>query len=692
MPQKTNPPFTTGRSAVSAPGTAATGARLTFSLAALLFACPVLALHLGELQVRSHQGEPLVAELEIVEAYPGEAEGSAEMSIASGAEHKAAGLRFSPVLGSIRFEAYRLQDNRLFLHVTSAQSVEEGDFDMYLRGRVASRTLTRQYKVHVPVAEKKIKPAAGAKNNKYELEAPPIVPTIATAVAATPPLAAEAVPSPGTNVSETPTATSSQPTSEVPANTQAIGDVDASKDGERVGNLGTAEPPSASAPPPIEPRAAEINTENLPAPLPAPLSAPLKAQAAQGGTNAKSELSPEAQALLNAAQNPAKRLRPVTSKEGPAGAVDKKNVTSKDAVGSAKSETQAAKTVKTKRTEPQTDARQDKQTSVQKGDSLLKIASRYRTRSVTLEQVGLAIYRQNPHAFLAGNPHLLKPKAQLVVPNIDVIAAVSKDEAFAVLRSQNFATYRQKLARQSELVAETNRSQSGGRIRLNTQDLASSPAPDKLTLSTKNQSSLNAEEALAERGNKEQIQNRLKETQQNQSELNSVQGNAQAAVNATAGTRQLESDRTRSESQTPITPTNGVGQVGEGGEGISSAAVVNGVESQSEVPVGDASEAPSFWSNWKYHILSLGLAAFLLLLLSYMRRSRRVELVDESLLHSNAAASEPEITLKSAISINGKGLQKMKSKMSPSDTNRTKIEGDMELASALRAEKRSPLG
>ncbi len=98
------------------------------------------ALSLGPLALYSVEGEPLRAEIEIVEKFPGEGEGQVELNIASQSEHRKAGLRYQNILGQLRFEPYRRSDNRLFLRVITVAPVEQKQFDMLLSVRWAGAT------------------------------------------------------------------------------------------------------------------------------------------------------------------------------------------------------------------------------------------------------------------------------------------------------------------------------------------------------------------------------------------------------------------------------------------------------------------------------------------------------------------------------------------------------------------------
>lgn len=62
---------------------------------------------------------------------------------------------------------------------------------------------------------------------------------------------------------------------------------------------------------------------------------------------------------------------------------------------------------------------------VQRGDSLWRIAARMRPQNAALQQVMSAIVAQNPHAFINGNPDLIKEAAHIQAPSAERIAAAA---------------------------------------------------------------------------------------------------------------------------------------------------------------------------------------------------------------------------------------------------------------------------
>ena len=85
--------------------------------------------------------------------------------------------------------------------------------------------------------------------------------------------------------------------------------------------------------------------------------------------------------------------------------------------------------------------------TVKRGDTLVGIANRVRSDSVSLEQTLLGLYRENTQAF-DGNMNRLKAGKTLNVPSAEKVAAIPQKEAVRELKLQadDWRAYRQKLA------------------------------------------------------------------------------------------------------------------------------------------------------------------------------------------------------------------------------------------------------
>lgn len=96
--------------------------------------------------------------------------------------------------------------------------------------------------------------------------------------------------------------------------------------------------------------------------------------------------------------------------------------------------------------------------SVKKGDSLAKIAKQYKTTDLTLQQVMLALYRNNPNAFVGKNINRLKSGKILKVPSSTEMASVGSKEAShqIVAQTREWQHYRRQLAESAGGATDTS--------------------------------------------------------------------------------------------------------------------------------------------------------------------------------------------------------------------------------------------
>src|SRR5512139_3765312 len=86
--------------------------------------------------------------------------------------------------------------------------------------------------------------------------------------------------------------------------------------------------------------------------------------------------------------------------------------------------------------------------TVKAGDTLGRIASQNRPAGVSLDQMLVAMFRQNPEAFAGSNMNRLKAGATLNIPSASDAAAIAAGEARreVVAQSADFAQYKSRLA------------------------------------------------------------------------------------------------------------------------------------------------------------------------------------------------------------------------------------------------------
>jgi pilus assembly protein FimV len=125
---------------------------------------------------------------------------------------------------------------------------------------------------------------------------------------------------------------------------------------------------------------------------------------------------------------------------------------------------------------------------VRPGDSLSQIAGHHMSPGVSLDQMLVGLYRNNPQAFLGNNMNRLKSGVVLNIPSAEDAKATAPAEARQVIvaQSADFAAYRQRLAGAVTATApEKPQRQAAGKVEAEVKDQKQSaaPTPDKLTLS-----------------------------------------------------------------------------------------------------------------------------------------------------------------------------------------------------------------
>lgn len=101
---------------------------------------------------------------------------------------------------------------------------------------------------------------------------------------------------------------------------------------------------------------------------------------------------------------------------------------------------------------------------VQRGETLRKIAAETKPEGVSLEQMLVGLYKNNPEAFIGSNINRLKSGAILSIPDKASVEAVPQSEARKVYVAQasDWNAYRQKLA--SAVATAPGKAESGGQV------------------------------------------------------------------------------------------------------------------------------------------------------------------------------------------------------------------------------------
>lgn len=177
---------------------------------------------------------------------------------------------------------------------------------------------------------------------------------------------------------------------------------------------------------------------------------------------------------------------------------------------------------------------------VKPGDSLSRVAQRTQVSGISLDQMLVGLFRNNPDAFIDGNMNLLKAGSVLQVPSSDALAAVPASEARRVIMAQSadFSAYRQRLASAAPtLQSNESERQSKGQVQAAVEDRkpAATPTPDKLTLSKAGSGAASAAEVkLSKETEKKDAAARVAELTRNVEELKRLSESARPSA-ASAG-------------------------------------------------------------------------------------------------------------------------------------------------------------
>lgn len=449
----------------------------------LACAAQVHALGLGRLNVQSALGEPLVAEIDVTSLTQEQA-ASLRVGVASAEVYRAAGMEFTEVLRGVQVTLARRPDGRAVLRITSDRAARDPFVDLILQATWASGRLVREYTVLLDP------PRSGA--SQTEIAATPPVPGDPPAAAA----AAWGTRLAGSAASPAPSA----------AATQAAGIAGAGRPAERPSSPrpaeGGAAPPNAAA----TPAAARAATSGAPPAGPAPVVRSLPAPGAAPAATASTGAAPAANAVTTApsAAPPgavstagAALSGPITSTATPSAgpALSTAGSGAAAAEGPAVStradapSSPAAREVKTATPAVGTPARAGGTAGagtqgpreVRPGETLYGIARSVRPESVSLDQMLVALYRDNPQAFVGNNMNRLLAGATLQVPTAEVAGAIPVAEArqLIVAQSADLAAYRQRLAaRPAATPGEEPQRAASGTVQARVQDRAQAKATD----------------------------------------------------------------------------------------------------------------------------------------------------------------------------------------------------------------------
>ena len=123
---------------------------------------------------------------------------------------------------------------------------------------------------------------------------------------------------------------------------------------------------------------------------------------------------------------------------------------------------------------------------VKRGDTLGQIARQNLKPGVTLNQMLIAIFRANQDAFIKGNVNLVRTGKILVIPDVDSLGTIDRDEATQLVKQHNeqWVEYRNRLAAVATPAdATTGQREAVGRIEPKPEPVKPAAPSDQLRLS-----------------------------------------------------------------------------------------------------------------------------------------------------------------------------------------------------------------
>lgn len=439
------------------------------------------ALSLGRLAVMSALGEPLRAEIEILDINADEAT-SLRSQVASPDAFRAAGLEYTSNMQGLQITLQKRSDGRSFLRVSNSRAINDPYVDLVLEVSWSTGRIVRDYTMLLdPPNLKQAQPTT----------APIVPPQVSTAPV-------RVIAEPAANIAP---AQAPAPTEPPPA-AQAAGPTETAPSAES-GPITQAGDQAPAAPTPA-PAQIEAPPAQAPSPAPtaseAPALAPVEATAPVEPVAAPSQTQTEPAAPATAAA-PAPQPMPV--------AVAAKRVV------------------------------------VKPGDTATKIVLSQKTAGISLDQMLVALQRANPNAFMGGNVNRMRSGAVLSMPGVADAQATSAAEArqIVIAQSKDFNEFRRKLASSapaSPLNAADRK--DSGTVQANVEvKKGPATAPDKLTLSKGAVQAKAPEETLAKEREAKEAAAKAEEVSRNIAELNKLsKASAPPAVAAVSAAKAPE--------------------------------------------------------------------------------------------------------------------------------------------------------
>ena len=164
------------------------------------------------------------------------------------------------------------------------------------------------------------------------------------------------------------------------------------------------------------------------------------------------------------------------------------------------------------------------QIAIQRGDTANALMAPVTPQGVSLEQMLLALVRQNPDAFVGNNVNRMKAGALVTVPTEEQARTVSREEARKEIRVQakDFEAYRAELAARAPggKVAAASRD-AAGKLEAKIENKNLKSGQDKLTLSKPDSKDTGADK-IAQQREAEDVATRAAELSRNIAELGKI--------------------------------------------------------------------------------------------------------------------------------------------------------------------------
>lgn len=187
---------------------------------------------------------------------------------------------------------------------------------------------------------------------------------------------------------------------------------------------------------------------------------------------------------------------------------------------------------------PITQAAEPARVMVRSGDTATRILQNHLQPGLSMDQLLLALLRNNPNAFINGNVNLVKAGANLVIPTAQEAQAQSPAQARLEIRAQTreFVAYRQRLAQAAPATSTDQPSQRiEGRVQEQVEVVTPpSPAQDRLELSKGQDPQNESSEQIAQSRQENDAKQRVDELEKNLEDLQALAAAAQDANGAQA--------------------------------------------------------------------------------------------------------------------------------------------------------------